>query len=340
MQKLFKTTNTTKNFRDLLTMKNVDAIGVFTPAPLHVWMATEAMKAGKHVVSAVPAGMSLAELEQLRDCQRETGMTYMMAETSYFRPTAIQARRMARRGEFGTIFYSEAEYHHEGLIPLMYEENGLPTWRHGLPPMLYPTHSTGIVIPITGERLTEVTCIGWGDDHEVLQTNEYENPFWGENALFKTSGGHSSRISVSWHIAVPGSERGQVFGDRGSYIFGRPDGTPDLVYKITKGRDVVIDANGYPEGEVRRWDADPPEYWEALPEALRHASGHGGSHVHIVNEFVNAVIEGRTPAVDVLEALAYTAPGIVAHQSALKGGETMKVPDFGATPERKDYLPV
>jgi len=33
--------------------------------------------------------------------------------------------------------------------------------------------------------------------------------------------------------------------------------------------------------------------------------------------------------VDVYEAVAYTVPGIVAHQSSLKGGEQLKIPDFG-----------
>jgi len=36
------------------------------------------------------------------------------------------------------------------------------------------------------------------------------------------------------------------------------------------------------------------------------------------------------PTVNVYEAVAYTTPGIVAHQSALKGGEQMAVPQFDA----------
>ncbi|MCC7360970.1 MAG: hypothetical protein IT317_15915, partial [Anaerolineales bacterium] len=67
---------------------------------------------------------------------------------------------------------------------------------------------------------------------------------------------------------------------------------------------------------------------EMLPEPLRHNSGHEGSHTFITHEFVDAVVNQRKPAVDVHEALAYTAPGIVAHQSALRGGEQMKVPSF------------
>ena len=65
-----------------------------------------------------------------------------------------------------------------------------------------------------------------------------------------------------------------------------------------------------------------------LPEPMRHESGHGGSHVFISAEFVNALLENREPAIDVYESLAMTAPGIVAHQAALKEGEQLPVPQF------------
>ena len=59
---------------------------------------------------------------------------------------------------------------------------------------------------------------------------------------------------------------------------------------------------------------------------MRHRSGHGGSAVFISAEFINALLENREPKVD--EALAITVPGAIAHQSALKNGEQMKVPSF------------
>ena len=73
------------------------------------------------------------------------------------------------------------------------------------------------------------------------------------------------------------------------------------------------------------------ELWwktDMLPEPLRHNSGHGGSHTFITHEFIDALLNKRQPTVDVYEALAYTVPGIVAHQSALKNGEYMKIPSF------------
>ena len=72
------------------------------------------------------------------------------------------------------------------------------------------------------------------------------------------------------------------------------------------------------------------KWWRTnlLPEPLRHDSGHEGSHCFITHEFIDAVLKGRKPAVDVYAAIACTAPGIVGHQSALNGGEQMKIPQF------------
>ena len=320
---------TYKSFREFLKHPQLEAVAVFTPAPLHVWMATEAMKAGKHVISAVPAGMSVEELEQLLECVKKTGLKYMMAETSYYRAEIMSCQELRQQGKFGNIFYSEAEYHHEGLIPLMFDERGFPTWRHGFPPMHYPTHCTGMVIPVTGERLVEVQAAGWGDGHEVLQTNEYENPFWNTTGFFKTSGGHACRISVFWHVAAGGTERAHFYGDRLSYIMARPEKSPNTVVQISKDGKTVIDANGYPEGDVRIEPHALPTYFERLPEPMRVKTGHGNSHTFLTHEFIRSIVENRNPAVDAYEAIAYTLPGITAHQSALRGGEVLKIKDYG-----------
>jgi predicted dehydrogenase len=292
-------------------------------------MASEAMRAGKHVISAVPAGMSVEELEQLLNCVKTTGMKYMMAETSYYRPEIITCREWARQGKFGTIFYSEAEYHHEGLIELMFDERGFPTWRHGFPPMHYPTHCTGMIVPVTDERLVEVQAVGWGDGHEVLHTNEYKNPFWNTTGFFKTCAGHSARVSVFWHVAAGGTERAQFFGDRLSYFMARPEKSLNTVVRISQDSKTTTEANGYPEGEVSIEGYAQPNHLETLPESLRVESGHGGSHTFLTHEFIRSVIEDRWPAVNVYEAIAYTLPGIVAHQSALRGGELLKIKDYG-----------
>ncbi len=326
LKKTYRCDTGYKNFKDLIADKNVDAVGVFTPAPLHVYMSVEAMKAGKHVISAVPACMNEEEGVELLGTVKKTGMIYMMAETSFYHKEIISCRRWAEEKKFGEIFYSEAEYHHDGLQSLMFEANGLPSWRHGFPPMHYPTHCTGMIIPVTGERLTEVTATGWGDEDEILRTNLYENPFWSETAMFKTSGGHSARVAVYWKVASGGTERSQFLGSEMSYYMHRPGGVPAMVARREGG---TMTKNNYLETKVVTEPFEAPDHYEMLPKPMRHPSGHGGSHTFITHEFVSAVLAQRQPEVDIYEALAYTIPGIYAHQSALQGGVTLKIPDYG-----------
>ncbi len=313
-------------YDELLARRDVDAIAVFTPAPLHAAMAIQAMETGKDVISAVPAGMTVEEMQALLDCVRRTGRKYMMAETSRYHAQVLWCREAAERGEFGTIFYSEAEYHHDGLIALYHDSQGRRTWRYGLPPMLYPTHCTGMILPVTGERLTEVQAVGWGDGHPVLRDNEYGNPFWSTNAFFKTSGGHCARISICWHIAAGSTERFSVYGDRMSFTMHRPEGSPNAVARIEQNGATHLDANGYPQGDVRVGPQELPDYFDRLPEPLRVNTGHGNSHTFLTHEFISAILEDRAPSVDVHEAIAYTLPGIIAHQSAMRGGEALKIP--------------
>ena len=58
------------------------------------------------------------------------------------------------------------------------------------------------------------------------------------------------------------------------------------------------------------------------------AGGHGGSHGYLMCEFVEAILLDRTPLIDVAQALNMTVSGIVAHESALKDGELLKIPQY------------
>jgi len=332
LAKTYKCSNTYKDYGEMLKSAEIDAVAIFTPAPLHAAMTLQAMKAGKHVFCAVPVGLGEEELLQVLDTVKRTGLRYMMGETSYYRPAVIRCREMAERGDFGTVFYAESEYNHEGLIKLMFDAQGKPTWRHGFPPLMYPTHCTGMIIPVMRERLAEVTAIGWGDNHEVLRTNRYKNPYWNETAFFKTSKGNAARVSVCWHVAAKEAERGQFLGDRMSYYMERPEGAPDMIVRIGEGNKNAIDSNGYPTGELHAERDTKLDFMDRLPEPMRVRSGHGGSHTFLSHEFVDAVQNDRHPSVNIWEAVAYTLPGIVAHKSAMQRGRTLKIRDYGVAP--------
>ncbi len=277
----------------------IEAVFAATDAPAHVRHSIDAMKHGKHVMSAVPATFgSIEEGEQLLEAVKKTGMKYMMAETSCYRPDCYAMRKVYDAGGFGNLVYSEGEYFH-------YHSKPIPSykgWRIGVPPQWYPTHSTAYYIGVSGGRFTSVSCVGFRGKIAAFQpgANKYDNPFTDEIALFRTSEGGASRMAVTWGIQGHHGEQGRVFGQLGSMIGTKYQGTAKNLPDVAR----------------------PP-----LPPKMP-TGGHGGSHGYLTNEFITAILEDRRPLVDVYEALAMTVPGIVAHQSALKDGETLKIPQY------------
>ena len=165
-------------------------------------------------------------------------------------------------------------------------------WRKGLPPQWYPTHSNAYHIGITGGSFTEVSCMGMPSivPHQRPENNDYKNPFGSEIALFRTNDGGMSRMAVAWDIPTHGGERGRIYGQK----------------------------NGRGKVNVSR----PP-----LPPGVA-GGGHGGSHGHLMSDFIDAILRDRKPWVDVAQSLNMTVAGIVAHQSALKDGELLKIPQY------------
>jgi hypothetical protein len=64
-----------------------------------------------------------------------------------------------------------------------------------------------------------------------------------------------------------------------------------------------------------------------LPPSVK-GGGHGGSHGQLTNNFIESILLDKKPIVDVSEALNMTMAGVIAHQSALKGGDWMKIPQY------------
>ena len=70
-----------------------------------------------------------------------------------------------------------------------------------------------------------------------------------------------------------------------------------------------------------------PEMWRNPPDEAV-AAGHGGGDYFVVRDFVDAILSGSPPPVDVYTALDYTAPGLISEESIERGGAVRPVPDF------------
>ena len=286
------------SLEELVKDDKIEAVFIATDAASHVKHAIEVLKHGKHVASAVPAVFgSLEDADKLFETVRASGLKYMMFETSCFREDLYAMRKIYEAGGLGKLVYSEGEYFHYMSEPIASYKD----WRVGLPPQWYPTHSNAYYIGVTGGSFTEVSCLGMPSiiSHLQSENNRYKNPFGTEIALFRTSEGGTSRMGVSWDTPGDSGERGRVRGQKGSY-YGKYEGLeknlPDLIRP-------------------------------ALPPGVP-PGGHGGSHGYLMNEFVTAILQDRKPLVDIAMALNLTVAGIVAHQSALKDGELMKIPQY------------
>jgi predicted dehydrogenase len=286
------------SLEEMVKDKTIEAIFVATDAPSHARHCIEVLKHGKHVATAVPAVWgSLDDAHELYEAVKASGRKYMMFETSAFHEDLHAMRQIYRAGGFGKLVYSEGDYFH--YIPTVFPS--FREWRAGSVPMWYPTHANAYPACVSGCSFTEVTCMGMPSLVPQYQAanNRYKNNFGTEVALMRTSEGGTARITVSYDTPGYGGEMGRVSGQRGSY------------YKAFVGL------------ERNKADTQCPP----LPPGVA-PGGHGGSHGQLMNEFVTAILEDRQPLVNIAWALNMTVAGIVAHQSALKEGELLKIPQF------------
>lgn len=303
-----------------------DAVAIFTDATDLVDHCIACLAKGKHVISASPAALNIADARRLRSAVAKSGLTYVLAETSYFQQSVISARQWFKEGKFGTLFSCEAEYHHPGLEKLFVDEQGRRTWRYGLPPMLYSTHCTGQLMGVSGEHLVSVTCQGWGDGDPILKDNPFNNPFWCETALFQTSRGNSFRAAVYWRGALGIAERATWMGSDMSFYAPTANGSKPIIRRTeaVSAKSAEQSARRLPVYEKY----DQQLWWETdlLPPPLRHISGHDGSHTFLTHTSIMALLKGERPPMDIDFALDLALPGIIAHESALAGGQRMAIP--------------
>lgn len=283
---------------------SIEAVFIATDAPSHAAHAILALEHGKHVAVAVPAVFgSLDDAHRLFETVTTTGRKYMMFETSWFRPECCAMRALFRAGALGPLRYTEGEdfHYHASKTPTPSHGN----WRCGFPPLWYPTHATAFHTGVSGGHFRSVSGRGLPGHlpyHEP-DANPYGNRFGGEYAMLETTDGAVCRVLYDSSSRGENRETGRVCGRLGSYANGRYAGTvaaadlPDL--------------------------SQPP-----LPPGIDWPADHGFSHGRLTDEFVSAILADRTPEIHVGHALAMTVAGVIAHESALKDGEVLAIPQF------------
>jgi predicted dehydrogenase len=325
-------------FEDVLGDSDVDFVHINSPIPDHAWMSIEALRAGKHVMCTVPMATTIEDCENICRLVAETGLKYMMAETVVYSREFLFIKEMYQRGEFGRIQYLQASHPQD--------MDGWPEYWKQMIPMHYATHVVSPVLGLVDGRAEYVSCFGSGTVRDEIRERS-GNSFAVESCHIKIADS-----DVSAHIwrflydtARQYRESFDVYGSKKSFE-----------WSLVEGQSHTIHTAKRPEPEIPE-EVVIPDFGHLLPEEIRpftqsivdadhlsflQGSGHGGSHPHLVHEFVRSLVEDTDPWPNAPTSANWTCVGILAHESALGGGAIRHLPEFTRTtwPENGKLAPL
>lgn len=311
-------------YADVLADPDVDAVHINTPIPDHASMSIAGLKAGKHVASTVPAATTIDECRQIVEAQRASGKNYMMAETVVYSREFLFIKEMYEKGELGKIQYMAASHPQD--------MEGWPEYWERMVPMHYATHVVSPVLGLVNGRAEYVSCFGSGTIDERL-AKKSGSSFAVESCHIKIA--DCDLTAHIWRFLFDTArqyrESFDVYGTKRSFE-----------WALVEGESHIIHTAKQPEPQIPR-RVEVPDFAHLLPEPIRpftqsiqddahlsfiQGAGHGGSHPHLVHEFVSSIVENRPPRPDAETSVNWTMAGICAHESALAGGTRVTIPKF------------
>ena len=280
----------TTDFDELVSLLDVDVIGIYTPGPLHADQILAALDAGKHVMVTKSMVYTMEEAEQVVEAVDRTGLTLLVTQTMRGRFDFINAKRMCDEGAIGDLFMAEAHYVHD-LRPV-YERT---PWRVQMPQDLIlggACHPIDLLRWFMGD-IDEVHCVGLRSG--VAPEYPQEDSFF---INVKFASGKIGRVANLLGLVEPTGEKMNsltVYGTKGTI------------------RDNVktLDAHG------------------DLPERSYHAQlpphgGHYGEMVVMMRHMADCIQNGATPWVGAREGACVVSTGLACWES-LRTGKPVRV---------------
>jgi predicted dehydrogenase len=316
------------SYDELLKDPEIDAVHINTPIPDHAEQSIKALKAGKHVACTVPMATNVKDCETIVALTEKTGLTYMMMETVIYAREFLFMKELYEQGQLGKIQFLKASHQQD--------MDGWPNYWPGLPPMYYATHCVGPVLGLLRSEAEAVSCFGSGTIREDLHKH-YNSPFAVETThiKFRNSDLTAHIYRSLFDVARQYRESFEVYGSKKS-----------VEWPLIEGKPLVMHTAKRPEHEIPS-EITSPDFARYLPEEIRkftthgvydtdsnqhlsftQGAGHGGSHPHLVHEFLSALTEARAPYPAARESANITCTGILAHESATQNGKVITLPEF------------
>ncbi|HIA63964.1 MAG TPA: Gfo/Idh/MocA family oxidoreductase [Planctomycetaceae bacterium] len=311
-------------FEDVLADPRVDFVHINSPIDDHAWMSMEALKAGKHVMCTVPMATTIEECDQICNLVAETGLKYMMAETVVYSREYLYIKDLYDRGELGKIQYMKASHPQD--------MDGWPSYWEKMIPMHYATHVVSPILGLVDGKAEYVSCFGSGTVRDDIREKS-GSPFAVESCHIKIA---DSDVSAQiWRFLYDTArqyrESFDVYGTKKSFEWTLVEGDEHVLHTAKKAEHEIPERVSVPDF-AHLLPAEIQKFTQTIEDAdhlsFVQGGGHGGSHPHLVNEFVSALLENRDPLPNAVTSANWTCVGICAHESAMQGGQVVSLPTF------------
>ncbi|MFS4456048.1 Gfo/Idh/MocA family protein [Maribacter sp. 2304DJ31-5] len=348
------------DYRNLLELKNVDAVIISTPWLWHTRMAVDTMKAGKYTGVEVSASNTLEECWDLVNTHEATGTHMMILENVNYRRDVLAVLNMVKQSVFGELVHFRCGYQHDlrhvklndGKTAygkgVEFGEKGISEskWRteHAVKRNadVYPTHGLGPIAVMAdinrGNRFVSLTShatksIGLhnyivevgGEDHPNAKVKFRQGDVI--TSTINTANEETIIITLDSNLPRPYSLDFRVQGAKGLWE--------------VNGNRIYVEG----KSEPHRWDKatewltkyDHP-LWKKYGEYAVGA-GHGGMDFFVLNSFVESAKANIAPPLDAYDAAAWSAVTPLSEASIANNGEPQDFPDFtrGNWIKRKPY---
>lgn len=316
------------NYEDMIRDPEIDIIHVNTPLQLHADHVVMALEAGKHVGCTIPMATSVEDCKRIVDAQARTGLVYMMMETVVYSREFLFLEEQYLRGDLGKLQFLRAAHHQD--------MTGWPAYWDGMPPMHNATHAISPTLALGRNEAEYVSCLASGTIFDRMHS-QYGSPFAIESThiKFKDSDVGAEVTRHLWAVARQYQESFDVYGSIRSFEWTQVEGEAHLVFLGEEPRRIEIPdfAQRLPD-EIQSFTR-AGVYTGEGDEAHRsfvQGGGHGGSHPHLAHRLLMSVLGEAEPYPNAVQAANITCAGILSHQSALRGGERMYLPDWTLLP--------
>jgi len=309
------------DFEQVLNDPDIDAVHINTPIADHAPMSIAALKAGKHVACTVPMAITVEECDEIVNLEQKTGKVYMMMETAVYTREYLYAKELYKSGKLGRVQFLRGSHQQNMGLP------GWPDYWYGFPPMYYATHAIGPLADLIGKKVSSVRCYGSGKISDEY-AKKYGSPFAVETTqlTFHESDVVAEVTRSLFDTIRQYRESFDVYGTEMSFEWEQIEGEHPVVfsgYEDAK-RVIVPDTDALLPTEIAKFTLKE-QVLDADHVSFVQGAGHGGSHPHLVYQFISAIRENRKASVCAETAANWTKAGILSHISAMDGGKKIEL---------------